>query len=57
MCEAHGNLYAVMKEILRMNEKVDIGGIRKPLPALVPEDMAVVKEAAEMIRTAIAGLS
>lgn len=57
MCEAHGNLYAVMKEILRINEKVDIGGIRKPLPALVPEDMAVVKEAAEMIRTAIAGLS
>lgn len=56
MCEAHGNLYAVMKEILRINEKVNIGSVRKPLPDLIPEDMMIVKEAAEMIRDAIAAL-
>lgn len=54
MCEAHGNLYAVMKEILRLNENIDIGGVRKPLPALIPEDMPIVKEAAKLIRDAIA---
>lgn len=56
MCSAHGNLYAVMKEILRINEKLDIGTVRKPLPDLVPKDMPIVEEAAKMIRTAIATL-
>lgn len=52
MCEAHGNLYAVMKEILRINENLDLGGVRKPLAALIPEDMPIVEEAARMIREA-----
>lgn len=54
MCEAHGNLYAVIKEILRINEKLDIGAVRKPLPALIPEDEPIVREAARMIREAVA---
>ena len=53
MCEAHGNLYAVIKEILRINEKLDIGGVRRPLTELIPEDMPVVNEAARMIREAV----
>lgn len=52
MCEAHGNLYAVIKEILRINEKIDIGSVRKPLPDLILEDMPIVEEAAQMIRDA-----
>ncbi len=52
MCAAHGNLYAVIKAILKMNEGLDLGGVRKPLPDLIPEDMAVVEEAAKMIRDA-----
>ena len=52
MCAAHGNLYAVIKAILKMNEGLDLGGVRKPLPALIPEDMAVVEEAAKMVRDA-----
>ncbi|MCI9315433.1 MAG: N-acetylneuraminate lyase [Lachnospiraceae bacterium] len=56
MCEAHGNLYAVIKEILRINENLDIGGVRSPLPELIPEDGGIVREAAEMIREAVAGL-
>ena len=39
MCACKGNLYAVMKEILRIRENLDIGGVRKPLPNLFPEDM------------------
>ena len=41
MCEAHGNLYAVIKEILRINEKLDIGGVRRPLTELIPEDIPI----------------
>ena len=54
MCSCHGNLYAVMKEILRMRENMDIGSVRKPLAALVAEDMDTVKQCATMIDEAIA---
>ena len=52
MCSAHGNMYAVIKEILRRNEKLDIGDVRRPLSSLVPEDEQTVAEAAGMIRDA-----
>ena len=53
MCEAHGNLYAVMKAILK-KYGVECGSVRKPLPALIESDEAVVNEAAAMIDAAIA---
>ena len=33
MCEAHGNLYAVQKEILRRMYGLELGGVREPMPA------------------------
>ena len=51
MCSAHGNMYAV-KAILKINEGLELGGVREPLPALVEDDMKIVEEAAEMIREA-----
>lgn len=54
MCACKGNLYAVMKEILRIREGLDIGGVRKPLPNLFPEDMEQVSKCAKMIDEAIA---
>ena len=56
MCAAHGNMYAVIKEILRINEGLDIGGVRSPLTDLIKEDMPIVEEAARMIREAKAGI-
>ena len=53
MCSAHGNLYAVMKAILKKHG-MDIGSVRKPLPALIDSDLAVVDEASAMIDAAIA---
>lgn len=53
MCSCHGNMYGVIKEILRINENLDIGGVREPLVALVEGDIPVVQEAALMIKTAI----
>lgn len=37
MCACHGNLYAVMKEILR-KQGIDIGGVRKPLADIIDSD-------------------
>ena len=56
MCEAHGNLYAVQKEILRRMYGLELGGVRAPLPNLIPEDEAVVAEAQRLIEAAIAEL-
>ena len=52
MCEAHGNLYAVIKAILKENEGLDLGSVKAPLAPLAEEDMPIVKEAAAMIRAA-----
>ena len=34
MCSCHGNMYAVIKESLRINEKIDLGSVRLPLAPL-----------------------
>lgn len=52
MCSAHGNMYGVIKAILKINEGLDLGGVREPLPSLIDSDKAIVEEAAEMIRNA-----
>ena len=56
MCSAHGNLYAVQKEILRRMYGLELGGVREPMPSLIPEDEAVIVEAQAMIEAAIAKL-
>ena len=54
MCSCHGNMYAVIKEILRSNEKIDLGSVRLPLAPLSENDQPIVEEAAQMVREAIA---
>lgn len=54
MCSCHGNMYAVIKEILRINEKLDLGSVRLPLAPLAEEDLPIVAEAAQMVREAVA---
>ena len=52
LCAAHGNMYGVIKAVLKINENLELGGVRKPLAALTDDDMAIVEEAAAMIRSA-----
>ena len=52
LCAAHGNMYGVIKAVLRINEELELGSVRAPLAALVESDMPVVEEAARMIRAA-----
>jgi N-acetylneuraminate lyase len=54
MCSGHGNMYGMIKEILRINEGIDCGSVRLPLAPLVEADLAIAKEAAQMIREAVA---
>ena len=54
MCSAHGNMYAVIKAILRKQGAPDCGSVRAPLAELVEADMAIVDECAAMIQTAVA---
>ena len=56
MVSGHANLYAVMKEVLRINENVNIGGVRKPLENLTEDDLPIAQQAAARIREAIAAL-
>lgn len=52
MCSTHANMYAVIKEILRINEDIDIGSVRAPLTPISDQDMDTVKAAADKIRRA-----
>ncbi len=52
MCSAHGNMYGVIKAILKINEGLELRSVRKPLAALIKEDETIVTEAAEMIQNA-----
>ena len=52
LCSCHGNMYAVIKAVLRELGGPNIGGVRRPLSDVVPEDMPTVRSCAEHIRTA-----
>ena len=54
LCSAHGNMYAVIKAVMRKRGGPDCGGVRLPLAALIDSDAAVVDESAAMIDAAIA---
>ena len=49
MCSCKGNMYAVIKGILREQGGPDIGGVRAPLYELQSEDLPTVKELAAEI--------
>ena len=50
LSSAQGSMYAVIKGVLRINEGIDIGGVREPLYNLTPEDAEAVEKAAAFIR-------
>ena len=54
LCSAEGNMYAVIKEVIRLQGGPDVGGVRAPLLNLTEADHAVTVECAQMIADAIA---
>lgn len=53
MCSAHGNMYAVIKEVIRLQGGPDVGGVKAPLADLAEVDYGICKEIAEMIKEAV----
>ena len=54
MCSGHGNMYGMIKEILRINGGPDCGSVRAPLAELIESDLPIAQECAAMIRAAVA---
>ena len=54
MCSGHGNMYGMIKEILRKMGCPDCGSVRAPLAELIESDYAIADECVAMIQTAIA---
>lgn len=53
MCSGKGNMYAMIKEIIRLQGGPDCGSVREPLYPLQPEDLPIAAECAAMISEAI----
>lgn len=53
MISCKGNMYAVIKEIMRRREGLDIGDVRPPLSPLFPQDNETVLKCISMIDNAI----
>ena len=54
LCSGHGNMYGMIKEVLRIMGCPDCGSVRAPLAELNESDLSIAQEAAAMIREAIA---
>ncbi|MCR5663323.1 MAG: dihydrodipicolinate synthase family protein [Oscillospiraceae bacterium] len=54
MCSTKGNMYAVIKGVIRANGGPDVGSVRAPLYELQPEDEPIVAACAAEIRELIA---
>lgn len=52
VCKCHGNLYAVMKEILK-EQGLNLGGVRKPLASVNDQDIPQIEKCKRMIREAV----
>ena len=54
LCSGHGNMYGMIKEVLRKMGCPDCGSVRAPLAELVESDYPIADECAAMIKAAIA---
>ena len=54
LCSGKGNLYAMIKAVLKKREGLDLGGVRKPLYNMVESDQPIVDEAIAMIDATVA---
>ena len=54
LCSGHGNMYAMIKEVLRRMDGPDCGSVRAPLAELVESDYAIADECVAMIQAAVA---
>ena len=54
LCSGHGNMYGMIKEVLRKMGCPDCGSVRAPLAELIESDYPIAEECVAMIQAAIA---
>ena len=54
LCSGHGNMYGMIKEVLRKMGCPDCGSVRAPLAELVDSDYPIADECVAMIQAAVA---
>ena len=54
LCSGHGNMYAMIKEVLRLRKGLEIGSVRSPLTPLTAEDKKIAEKTAKVIDDAVA---
>lgn len=54
LCSGHGNMYGMIKEVLRKMGCPDCGSVRAPLAELIESDYAIADECVAMIKAAVA---
>lgn len=54
LCSGRGNMYAMIKEVLRIKEGIDLGSVRRPLAPLTESDRQIARETAAEIEEAVA---
>ncbi|MDQ8759215.1 dihydrodipicolinate synthase family protein [Streptococcus ruminantium] len=52
LVSGHGHMYAVIKEVIHLNDGLNIGSVREPLTGLIESDRKIVEEAVLMINEA-----
>lgn len=52
LCACKGNMYAVIKEVIKRMHGIDCGSVRPPLYPLVPEDEAQIEKCVALIQAA-----
>lgn len=53
LCSGHGNMYAMIKEVLRKMGCPDCGSVRAPLAELIESDYPIADECVAMIKAAV----
>ncbi len=56
LCSCHGNMYAVIKEIIRIRDGIDLGGVRAPLANVSKDDEHRINVCAQKITDVINSL-
>ena len=54
LCSGHGNMYGMIKEVLRKMGCPDCGSVRAPLAELIESDYPIADECVAMIKAAVA---
>lgn len=53
LCSGKGNMYAMIKAVLKKREGLNLGGVRAPLVNIAETDNAIIDKACEMIDAAV----